>query len=262
MHTAFNFDFMSRPWDAAELRGSIDLMLAAHAPVGAPSTWVLSNHDVTRPVTRYGREDSGFAFARKRFDTPTDLDLGLRRARAAALLTAALPGSLYLYQGDELGLPEAELPRAVLEDPMHFRSGGVDPGRDGCRVPLPWRGTEPPFGFSPHEASAAPWLPQPADWSALTVQAQEADPASMLWLYRQALRLRRREPALGDGPMAWLDSDPRVLAFRRGETFVSVTNLGTEPTALPDHDSILLASTPLVGGQLPPDSTAWLHRSA
>lgn len=262
MHTAFNFDFMSRPWDAAELRGSIDLMLAAHAPVGAPSTWVLSNHDVTRPVTRYGREDSGFAFARKRFDTPTDLELGVRRARAAALLTAALPGSLYLYQGDELGLPEAELPREVLEDPMHFRSGGVDPGRDGCRVPLPWRGTEAPFGFSPAEASAAPWLPQPADWAALTVQAQEADPGSMLWLYRQALRLRRRESALGDGSLTWLDGDPKVLAFRRGETFVSVTNLGGEPVALPDHESILLASTPLVGGLLPPDSTAWLHRSA
>ncbi|MFB9307733.1 glycoside hydrolase family 13 protein [Agromyces cerinus subsp. nitratus] len=262
MHTAFNFDFMSRPWDAAELRGSIDLMLAAHAPVGAPSTWVLSNHDVTRPVTRYGREDSGFAFARKRFDTPTDLELGVRRARAAALLTAALPGSLYLYQGDELGLPEAELPREVLEDPMHFRSGGVDPGRDGCRVPLPWRGTEAPFGFSPAEASVAPWLPQPADWAALTVQAQEADPGSMLWLYRQALRLRHREAALGDGPMTWLDGDPQVLAFTRGETFASVTNLGGEPVALPDHESILLASTPLVGGLLPPDSTAWLHRSA
>lgn len=266
MHTAFNFDFMSRPWDAAELRGSIDLMLAAHAPVGAPSTWVLSNHDVTRPVTRYGREDSGFAFARKRFGTPTDLELGVRRARAAALLTAALPGSLYLYQGDELGLPEAELPRDVLEDPMHFRSGGVDPGRDGCRVPLPWRGTEAPFGFSPAEPRlngtvAAPWLPQPAEWAALTVQAQEADPGSMLWLYRQALRLRHREPALGDGPMTWLDGDPQVLAFARGDAFVSVTNLGGEPVALPEHESILLASTPLVGGLLPPDSTAWLHRS-
>ena len=152
MHTAFNFDFMARPWDAAELRASIDLMLDAHAPVGAPSTWVLSNHDVTRPVTRYGREDSSFAFAKKRFGTPTDLELGRRRARAAALLTAALPGSLYLYQGDELGLPEVDLPREVLEDPMHFRSGGVDPGRDGCRVPLPWRGTEAPFGFS-HQQS-------------------------------------------------------------------------------------------------------------
>ena len=262
MHTAFNFDFMSRPWDAAELRASVDLMLDAHAPVGAPSTWVLSNHDVTRPVTRYGREDSSFAFAAKRFGTPTDLDLGTRRARAAALLTAALPGSLYLYQGDELGLPEVELPRQVLEDPMHFRSGGVDPGRDGCRVPLPWRGAHEPFGFSPAGASAAPWLPQPPEWAALTVQAQEADPGSMLWLYRQALRIRKRERSLGDGSLIWLESEPDVLVFGRGDDFVNVTNLGDHPVALPDHQSILLASTPLLGGLLPPDSTAWLRRSA
>lgn len=267
MHTAFNFDFMARPWEAAELRTSIDLMLDAHAPVGAPSTWVLSNHDVTRPVTRYGRDDSGFAFARKRFGTPTDLELGRRRARAAALLTAALPGSLYLYQGDELGLPEVELPREVLEDPMHFRSGGVDPGRDGCRVPLPWRGTEAPFGFSPAAPGpdgtvGRPWLPQPPEWAALTVQAQEADPGSMLWLYRQALRIRKRERALGDGTLTWLPSEPSALVFQRGDDVVNVTNLGTNPMALPDHDRILLSSTPLVDGMLPPDSTAWLHRPA
>ncbi|WP_395246024.1 glycoside hydrolase family 13 protein [Agromyces sp. MMS24-K17] len=268
MHTAFNFDFMTRPWDASELRASIDLMLAAHAPVGAPSTWVLSNHDVTRPVTRYGRaDDTGFAFARKRFGTPTDLALGTRRARAAALLTAALPGSLYLYQGDELGLPEVELPREVLEDPMHFRSGGVDPGRDGCRVPLPWRGTAAPYGFSPDGAGrdggpVAPWLPQPAAWAALSVQAQEADPASMLWLYRQALRIRKREAALGDGALEWLDTAGDVLAFRRGsglDEVVCVVNLGTEPADLPDHHHIVLASAPLEGGRLPTDSAAWLR---
>ncbi|MFF2277552.1 glycoside hydrolase family 13 protein [Agromyces sp. NPDC058126] len=257
MHTAFNFDFMSRPWQADELRASIDLMLAAHAPVGAPSTWVLSNHDVTRPVTRYGRHDSSFAFAKKRFGTPSDLALGGRRARAAALLTAALPGSLYLYQGDELGLPEVELPRAVLEDPMHFRSGGVDPGRDGCRVPLPWRGTTAPFGFGPDVAT--PWLPQPAEWAALTVQAQQADPSSMLWLYRQALRLRKREAALGDGPMSWIDAGADVLGFRRGDDLVSITNFGGAPIALPEHESILLASAPLEAGLLPSDATAWLR---
>lgn len=267
MHTAFNFDFMARPWDAAELRASIDLMLDAHAPVGAPSTWVLSNHDVTRPVTRYGREDSSFAFAKKRFGTPTDLELGRRRARAAALLMAALPGSLYVYQGDELGLPEVDLPREVLEDPMHFRSGGVDPGRDGCRVPLPWRGTEAPFGFSPAGPGPdgtvpRPWLPQPADWAGLTVQAQEADPASMLWLYRQALRIRKREGSLGDGTLTWLPSEPTALVFQRGDDLINVTNLGPAPMVLPDHDRILLSSTPLVDGMLPSDSTAWLHRPA
>ncbi|WP_208008616.1 glycoside hydrolase family 13 protein [Agromyces protaetiae] len=262
MHTAFNFDFMSRSWDASELRSSIDLMLDAHAPVGAPSTWVLSNHDVTRPVTRYGREDTSFAFAKKRFGTPVDLALGTRRARAAALLTAALPGALYLYQGDELGLPEVELPRDAIEDPMHFRSGGIDPGRDGCRVPLPWRGSEPPYGFEPADASAPTWLPQPADWAPLTVQAQEADPSSMLWLYRQALRIRKRERSLGDGALEWLPSAPDVLVFRRGDDLVCVTNLGGAPAELPEHESILLASAPLDGGLLPPDSTAWLRTSA
>ncbi len=260
LHTAFNFDFLARPWDAHELRASIDQTLAAHAPVDAPSTWVLSNHDVTRPVTRYGRADSSFAFAKKRVGTPTDLALGRRRARAAALLTAALPGSLYLYQGDELGLPEVEdLPADRLEDPMHFRSGGVDPGRDGCRVPLPWRGVHPPFGFSPREASAEPWLPQPEAWAGLTVEAQQSDASSMLWLYRNALRLRRSEPGLGDGPLRWIDGPPGTLAFSRGDQFVSVTNLSTDAVALPEHTAILLSSDPLVDGLLPPDSTAWLR---
>ena len=250
MHTAFNFDFMARAWDPSELRASIDSMLAAHEPVGAPSTWVLSNHDVTRPVTRYGRADSSFAFATKRFGTPTDLDLGTRRARAAALLTAALPGSLYIYQGDELGLPEVEdLP--VRHDPMHFRSNGVDPGRDGCRVPLPWSGTVSPFGFG-----GEPWLPQPAEWAHLTVEAQAADPRSMLSLYREALRIRRSDLTSED--LAWLPSDDGVLAFTRGADFTCVTNLTGDAVALPDGE-LLLSSLPLDNGRLPTDSTAWLR---
>lgn len=260
LHTAFNFDFLARPWEARELRASIDETIAAHAPVDAPSTWVLSNHDVTRPVTRYGRADSSFAFVKKRVGTPTDLELGRRRARAAALLTAALPGSLYLYQGDELGLPEVEdLPADRLEDPMHFRSGGVDPGRDGCRVPLPWQGVHPPFGFSGRDSAAEPWLPQPESWAALTVETQQSDAHSMLRLYREALRLRRTEHGLGDGPLRWIDSEPGTLAFARGDAFVSVTNLSADAIALPDHVAILLSSDPLVGGLLPPDSTAWLR---
>ena len=188
LHTAFNFDFMARPWDATSLRESIDATLAAHAPVDAPATWVLSNHDVTRPVTRYGREDSSFAFSRKRSGTPTDPALGRRRARAAALLTAALPGALYIYQGDELGLDEVDVPAGEIQDPMHARSGGVDPGRDGCRVPLPWSGETEPFGFSPDGATSRPWLTQPSHWADLTVERQAADPDSMLRLYREALR--------------------------------------------------------------------------
>jgi alpha-glucosidase len=254
MHSAFNFDFMTRPWDASEMRTSIQRTLAEHAPVGAPATWVLSNHDVTRPVTRYGREDSGFAFDRKRFGTPTDVQLGTRRARAAALLTAALPGALYIYQGDELGLPEVELPVEVLQDPMHFRSDGVDPGRDGCRVPLPWAGDVPPYGFG----GARPWLPQPEGWGGLTVQAEAADPDSTLSLYRSAIRIRRDLADLRGDAIEWLDLGDDVIAFTRGTAVLSITHFGPEPIELPAHRRLILSSAPLDGGLLPPDSTAWL----
>ena len=262
LHTAFNFDFMSRAWTAKELRESIELTLAAHGPVGAPATWVLSNHDVTRPVTRYGRAESSFAFGAKRAGTPTDLTLGLRRARAAALLVAALPGSVYVYQGDELGLPEVEdLPAGAIQDPMHFRSHGVDPGRDGCRVPLPWSGSTQPFGFSPDRATGAPWLPQPARWAGLTVAAQLADAASTLNLYRAAFALRRSEAGLGDGPMEWLLADDDVLAFARGPHLACVVNLGDASVRLPPHTRVLLASGPLDDGRLPSDTAVWLRRS-
>ncbi len=255
MHTAFNFDFMMRPWDAGELRAAIRSTLDAHRPVGAPATWVLSNHDVTRPATRYGRDDSSFGFAARRFDIPTDLAVAQRRARAAALLTSALPGSLYIYQGDELGLPEVEdLPRELLQDPMYFRSEGVDPGRDGCRVPLPWSAAGPSFGFG----TARPWLPQPGTWGSLSVESQERDPRSMLSLYRTMLTLRRTEPGLSDDDFAWLPSDDQVLAFRRND-LTCVVNLGTTPTDLPPHTSVVLTSDELADGLLPPDTAAWLR---
>ncbi|SDY67838.1 glycoside hydrolase family 13 protein [Herbiconiux ginsengi] len=266
MHTAFNFDLMTQPWDAAAFRASIELMLAAHEGVGAPCTWVLSNHDVTRPATRYGRADTSFAFESKAWGVPSDAALGLRRARAAALLIAALPGSLYIYQGDELGLPEVEdLDRASLQDPMFFRSGGTNPGRDGCRVPLPWAGGQPPFGFSPENAAAPPWLAQPARWASLTVEAQDADPLSTLALYRRSLAIRRESPELQSEGLEWSDAmagSPSVLVFRRGD-FWSITNFGEASVALDGSLEVILASAPLhdrSGPGLPSDTTIWARR--
>lgn len=259
MHTAFNFDFMAQPWSATALRSSIQTTLAAHASAGAPTTWVLSNHDVTRPVTRYGRVETSFAFLAKRFGVPTDLELGTRRARAACLLTAALPGCLYLYQGDELGLPEdEELPLDAIQDPMHFRSGGVDPGRDGCRVPLPWTGDPATnFGFSTTDAPSPAWLPQPQWWGRYAAQRQAEDPGSMLSLYRDALQLRRIaiEP---DAALAWLELGDQVLAFRRGEV-ACIANLGPTAIPVPEGATVLLTSSPIAGRLIEPDCAVWVQ---
>jgi alpha-glucosidase len=258
LHTAFNFDFLSCPWEPGPIRASIEAALAAHAPVAAPATWVLSNHDVTRPVTRYGRADTRFAFDAKREGTPTDLARGRRRARAAGLLAMALPGSMYIYQGEELGLPEVEdIPSDRRQDPMWLRSGGVDPGRDGCRVPLPWSGTEQPYGFSPDGADR-PWLDQPGDWAPLTVEAQAADPASMLSLYRAGLRARRDAPWGADGELRWLPSDEEVVAFARGDHFACIVNFGPQPVQLPAGADVLVASDALEDGALAQDTTVWL----
>jgi alpha-glucosidase len=253
LHTVFNFPYLCCPWDAAELRAVIDSTLEFHATVGAPPTWLLSNHDVDRHVSRYGRADTSFGLDRRDHSQPVDLELGTRRARAAALLTMALPGSVYLYQGEELGLWEVEdIPDELRQDPIWHRTGGADPGRDGSRVPLPWSGLEPPFGFSAGE----PWLPQPKEWRELTVEAQSGEPGSMLALYRRALRVRRAEfvPAAG---LAWRPAPDGVLAFDRGGV-ACVANLSAGPVELSGGE-VLLASGPLAGRLLTPDTSAWLR---
>ncbi|GAA2133538.1 glycoside hydrolase family 13 protein [Kitasatospora kazusensis] len=260
LHQAFNFQYLGTAWDAAALREVIDVSLDSMRPVDAPTTWVLSNHDVTRHATRFANPPGG-----TQIRTPGDRELGLRRARAATLLMLALPGSAYVYQGEELGLPDVtDLPDEVRQDPSFFRQAGQDGFRDGCRVPIPWSGTEAPYGFGP-TAGGPSWLPQPAEWAALSVEAQAGDPTSTLELYRSALTVRREHPALGAGTaVTWLDTPPEVLAFRRDSaegSFVCTVNTGAEPvrTAAPGH--VLLASTEVVvvDGEtvLPADSAIW-----
>jgi len=266
LHTVFNFPYLNCPWDAASLRQVIDSTLA----LDAPATWVLSNHDVDRVVSRYGRSDTAFDLDRRPYfhGFPVDLALGTRRARAAALLTMALPGAVYIYQGEELGLWEVQdIPDELRQDPIWARTHGADPGRDGSRVPLPWSGTEPPFGFSPAGAESDPWLPQPKEWRDLTVATESANPDSMLRLYRAALRIRRSEPAFDETPLTWQPSADGVLAFDRhgasgvtdGATVRCVANLSAAPIPLPPNAEVLLASGPVYGGVLPPDTSVWLR---
>jgi alpha-glucosidase len=228
----FNFQLMFlKQWDAAAVRHAIDAALALAGGFRAP--WVIGNHDVTRPVTRFGGPAAG---------------------RMAALLQLALPGSAYIYQGEELGLPEVtDLPDEARQDPTFHRTGGAFPGRDGCRIPLPW--TE--------DAPVTPsWLPQPAGWGGYSVQAEAADPDSFLTLYRTAIRLRRELPALGTGTLRWLDSPAGSLIFARDPGFVFVANLGDAPVPLPPHTEVLLSSEPLPeDGTLPPNTAAWLTGS-
>ncbi len=243
LHQAFNFQFLTCPWDAVAMRAVIDASLAATGSVGAPTTWVLSNHDVVRHPTRYGGADRA---------------LGLRRARAAALLMLALPGSAYLYQGEELGLPEVtDLPDAVRQDPSFFRSDGQDGLRDGCRVPLPWTPEGPSYGFG----SGGSWLPQPADWQGLSAAAQEGVAGSTLELYRRALAVRGELPGLGDGTMEWRPSADGLLDFER-DGFRCTLNATSAPVELPSPGRLLVASAevaPGAGAQvvLPADSCAW-----
>ncbi|BFV60300.1 glycoside hydrolase family 13 protein [Kitasatospora sp. CMC57] len=257
LHQAFNFQYLGTSWDAAELREVIDTSLDAMRPVDAPATWVLSNHDVTRHATRFANPPGLGTQIR----TAGDRELGLRRARAATLLMFALPGSAYVYQGEELGLPDVtDLPDEVRQDPSFSRQAGQDGFRDGCRVPIPWSGTEAPYGFGPTVGGPS-WLPQPAEWAGLSVEVQTGDPTSTLELYRSALTIRREHQDLGAGTsVEWLETPADVLAFRRG-SFVCTVNAGAEPVRIAAPGRILLSSTEAVAvdGEtvLPADSTIW-----
>jgi alpha-glucosidase len=260
MHQAFNFDFLMSQWRAGDLREVIESSLVAADSVGAPSTWVLSNHDVVRHVSRLGlpvgkRRPNGISAE----DPQPDQALGLQRARAATQLMLALPGGAYLYQGEELGLPEStDMPGEFRQDPTFLRSGGKEIGRDGCRVPIPWKKDAPSFGFGPSDQT---WLPQPAIYGDYAVDQQDGVAGATLELYRDLLRIRR-ERDLGTGGLQFAEGfGDDVIALvntGQGQDTLVVTNFGPDPVALPDGAGVVVASGPLTDdGLVPTDTTVW-----
>ncbi len=243
MSQTFNFAWLLAPWSAAAFGEVVTSSLEAVARVGALPTWVLSNHDVVRHTTRYGGGEQGRA-----------------RARASTLAMLALPGSAYLYQGEELGLEQVDVEPEHRTDPSWFRTGEV--GRDGCRVPIPWSGESAPYGFGPGEAQ--PWLPQPDGWGPLAVEAQQRDEHSTLAFYRRALAARREHVLdLPDEVQVRVDGD--LLDVRRGSLRV-LLNAGDGAVDLPEDvpaDAELLAVSTLDGrlepGRLPADTAVWLR---
>nr|WP_296764525.1 alpha-amylase family glycosyl hydrolase [Rhodococcus sp. (in: high G+C Gram-positive bacteria)] len=262
---AFNFDLLKADFDAGQFRKVIENNLTFAADSGASSTWVFSNHDVVRHATRYGLPKGTGSRNEKGTDgidwlfaggdpAEVDAELGLRRATSASLLMFALPGSAYLYQGEEIGLPEVgQIPDVDRQDPIFYRNGS-EVGRDGCRVPIPWETSGPSFGFG----SAGAHLPQPTWFSGYAVEAQNADAGSTLSLYRQALTLRRE--LRSEESLEWLESEEEVLHFVRPGGWHVVANFGTAPIELPDGD-VLLSSVPVSGGKLPGEATAWVRSS-
>ena len=262
---SFNFDFLTSIWDLDDLRKNIDLSLQAIQGVGAPASWVFNNHDVVRSVDRFAlglRPGSGETTLDRHGDvTKLDIELGIRRARSGALLMLALPGGAYIYQGEELALPEVrDIPEERLEDPRWFMSNKTDKGRDGCRVPLAWDiDQESAFGFSNNKKLGREnsWLPQPEWWGEYSVANQESNPHSTLNLYRRALEIRRSESGLGDGALEWLNLGDRVLAFKRPGNFACIINFG-KAFKLPDGE-VLLSSTLIKDGLLSEDGAVWMR---
>lgn len=268
MQQAFNFSYLTADWGAASMRTVITDSLESMNSVGAATTWVLSNHDVIRHISRFGLTGKGRGqnglFAS---DPQPDAARGRRRAKAATLQMLALPGSAYIYQGEELGLPEhTTMPDEYRQDPAFERTGRAEAGRDGCRVPIPWDSQQPAAGFS-FGAEVAPWLPQPEEYRGLAADQQIGVPGSMYEFYHAALRIRR-ELGLGGGELVWeeelMEQRPDVVAFENGDVLV-VTNYGSEPVGIRARARVVAASDPAVTAAeeevvLPAEATAWLRR--
>ena len=265
---SFNFDFLSSPWTPEDLKKMINRSMEALAEVGAPSSWVFNNHDVVRSVDRFDlgllAGNANTTLERHGDVTKFDLARGTARARAGALLMLALPGGAYVYQGEELGLPEVrDIPEDRLSDPRWEMSLRTDRGRDGCRVPLPWKSESTgAFGFSNNSAVTPDdaWLPQGPTWGAFSVESQEDKADSTLGMYRKALAIRKSEAGLGDGAMNWIDAGSDVIAFSRPGNFVCYVNFG-KAIALPAGAQVLLSSSPLTGQEIPKDCAVWMRLS-
>ncbi|MYR05991.1 DUF3459 domain-containing protein [Gordonia sp. SID5947] len=285
LHLGFNFRLAKATFDTESIRDAIENSLEAVLSVSGVPTWTLSNHDVDREVSRYGRiagspaasdptaldleshegasedtepedAESGDVESGDVESGDVDIDLGILRARAMLLVELALPGTVFIYNGAELGLPNAELPDEALQDPVWERSGHTERGRDACRVPLPWEGSEPPFGFSSNPDT---WLPMPGSWARFTVEAQLEDIGSTLSLYRQAIEMRYERPEFEGDTVEWYGAPEGCLAFRRSVGHLTCAlNTGDVPVPLPPGGEILLTSYPLIDGQLAPNSAAWL----
>lgn len=264
----FNFDFLTVKWGKETIKASIDRSIEGMAAVGAPVTWVLSNHDVVRAVNRL---EADFISSDRRDGVLTtteafDEDRAVNRARAAAMLMLALPGAVFLYQGEELGLPEVlDIPVERLQDPIWKMSGNKDRGRDGCRVPLPWKISEDgAFGFSAN-SSITPdqaWLPQPGNWGNFAAEGQANSTDSMLHLYQKALHIRKTHPSLTSSFFCWIDSGNDAFIFARtgDESFVCLMTFEHGDTVPSDYE-VLLSSQKIVSGQIPPHTTVWLERT-
>ena len=257
-HQTFNFAYLETPWDSAKLRDVVDESLREFGNVGAPSTWVLSNHDVIRHVTRMAydkvpKQGDGIGPS---YPQP-DEARGQRIGRAATAFMLGLPGSSYIYQGEELGLPEhTTLDASFREDPTFFRTKGERVGRDGCRVPIPWESDKPAYGFNNTGKS---WLPQPENYRRYARSEQRGVAGSTLELYRQLLKIRK-EFNMGLGNLKWVEElcDETTLAFDNSgvrviANFGGTVNLpGGELLATTQHDLT-------VEGVLEHDQVAWIR---
>jgi alpha-glucosidase len=265
LQNSFNFEMLTTLWKADEIKAKIDNSMAALVEVGAPPSWVFNNHDVVRSIDRLdlGLTNNGEStFTRQGDPAKFNIARGTLRAKSATLMTLALPGGTYLYQGEELGLPEVrDLPEDRLTDPRWKMSGYKDRGRDGCRVPLPWK-SEPTggFGFSTNDLLELDqaWLPMSPWMGNFSAESQDGAAGSTLTMYRQALALRKLEEGLGDGPMTWIEAGKDVVAFSRPGNFACYINFGAA-IEIPAGAKVLISSGPLEGNSLPTDTAVWLR---